>query len=203
MEENLERRALSLGIELRAEEDGRTLVGTAVPWGQLSLPIGFGFREMFRRGTFRESLAEDDPVALWSHDPGELLGRASAGTMRVHEGVSGLRYEIDLPKTGRGNDVLTLVERGDLTGVSISFLASDDAWETKEDEEIRTVKKARLREISLVTFPAYPQTDVAKRSYDSWRSEIQSFVDAGKQAELDHETRHRELEMAEADGVLD
>lgn len=204
MEENLERRHMVVPLELRQDgEDSRTLVGTAVPWGQLSNVLDFGFREQFRRGTFRESLAEDDPVALWNHDPGELLGRTSAGTMRVHEGVKGLRFEIDLPKTTRGNDVLSLVERGDVNGVSIGFFASDDEWETKDGQEIRTVKKARLRDISPVTFPAYPQTDVAKRSYEAWQSSIRAEDDAGKQIQLDHETRERELELVEAEGVLD
>ena len=56
--------------------------------------------------TLRDGL---DVIATTDHDAGKLLGRTSAGTVRLEKDPRGLRVDIDLPKTTLGNDVLELV----------------------------------------------------------------------------------------------
>lgn len=151
-----ERRA---ALEVRAA--GRRLEGYAATFGTPA-PIG-AFTETILPGAFRASLAAGrDVLALVDHDPSRLLGRTAAGTLRLAEDARGLRFEIDLPDTQLGRDVLVLAERRDLGGMSFGFRATDDAWPSANKRELRAVD---LLEISVVhAFPAYAQTTVATRA---------------------------------------
>ena len=152
--------------ELRMSGDGRTLVGYAAVFNQ-ETQIGdarCGFREVVAPGAFKDSLASDDCRALWNHDSACVLGRKSAGSLRMVEDDHGLRVEIDLPETQCGRDVAALVKRGDVTGMSFGFETKRDEWNS--DRTVRTLRACRLFDVSPVTYPAYEGTDVALRSRD-------------------------------------
>src|SRR5690606_1285608 len=121
--------------------------------------------ERIDRGAFKKALDNGDDVrALFNHDDSQLLGRRSAGTLRLEETDEGLAVEIDLPNTQLGNDVLELVKRGDITGMSIGFVAGDEVWETRDGEQVRVHRSiAQLVDVSPVTFPAYEGTEVSVR----------------------------------------
>ena len=148
--------------ELRAVAD-HVIAGYASVFDQPSLPIGgaHGFVERVRRGAFRNSLSKD-VVGLYNHDDAAVLGRTTAGTMHLSEDAVGLKTEIHLPDTTLGRDVYQLVKRGDLRGMSFSFSTRRDAWNTSHTE--RELLDVELREVSVVAFPAYPQTSVQARS---------------------------------------
>ena len=79
------------------------------------------------------------------------------------EDDKGLAFEIDLPLTSLGADILALTERGDIGGASIGFTLAKggDSWEGRN----RTLRNVNLIDVSVVsTFPAYPQTSVHARS---------------------------------------
>jgi len=120
--------------------------------------------ERIERGAFKDALERDDVRALFNHDDGQLLGRSSAGTLRMHEDENGLAVEIDLPNTQLGDDVLELVKRGDITGMSFGFVPGEEDWETRSGEQVRIHRSiGTLIDVSPVTFPAYPGTDVSVR----------------------------------------
>lgn len=158
-------------IEVRAadDEDGRPILrGHAAVFDKLSVPL-WGFREKIKRGAFRESIGQDDIRALVEHQGGlSMLGRntSSPPTLRLKEDKVGLSVEIEAPDTSAGRDVLELVKRGDLSQMSFGFETRDDSWETVDGEEIRTLKRVRLFDVSIVTFPAYEDSDVALRSLE-------------------------------------
>jgi HK97 family phage prohead protease len=145
--------------EIRAT--GRTLHGIAAPFNR-SADIGGWFTETILPGAFAGSIARDDIRAFADHDPTSLLGRTRSGTLRLAEIADGLTYAIDLPQTTLGNDLLTLAQRGDLSGVSIGFTATDETW---PDAKMRTIRTATLREISVLqgATPAYDGTSIAVR----------------------------------------
>lgn len=154
------------GMERRAAAElhvaGRRLAGYAATF-DTPARIG-GFTETIRPGAFRASLADParDCLMLVDHDPGRLLGRASSGTLRLREDGRGLAFELDLPDTQLGRDVLTLVQRGDVGGCSFGFRAQDEAWPAPDRRELRVVD---LLEISAVhAWPAYGETTIAARS---------------------------------------
>jgi HK97 family phage prohead protease len=157
-----ERRAASL--EVRAK--GRRLEGYAASFGT-EARIG-GFTETIRAGAFAASLAErGDVLALVDHDPGRVLARTRSGTLRLSEDSRGLAFDLDLPDTGAGRDVLALAERGDLGGMSFGFIALDEAW-SGDRRELRAV---RLIEVSVVgAWPAYDGTVVDARMRSGFAS---------------------------------
>jgi HK97 family phage prohead protease len=155
---DLERRA---SVELRAA--GRKLIGTAAVFNTPA-QIG-GFTESIRPGAFRASLASGADVrALVDHDDSKLLGRTRSGTLRLAETDKGLAFELDVPDTTLGRDVLHMAERGDLSGCSFGFAVPDggDAWPNHSTRELRSVT---LHEISILhRLPAYDATTVAARA---------------------------------------
>lgn len=155
---NVERR--SCGVEYRATA-GRKLEGYAAVFGSPA-QIG-GFTESIAPGAFRSTLAANqDTLALVDHNPGQLLARTASGTLRLAEDTRGLHFELDLPPTQLGNDILALAERRDLGGMSFGFRVQDEAWLAVDRRELRAVN---LIEISVVqAFPAYADTSVIARS---------------------------------------
>jgi HK97 family phage prohead protease len=162
--------------ELRAvREEGKPtrLRGHAAVFGEYSEDLG-GFREVIQKGAFARAVREDDVRALWNHESAMVLGRNTAGTLRLEEDDVGLLVEIDLPDTQAGRDALVSVERGDVSQMSFGFLlrdwAKDQKWgKDAEGDLVRTLLEVELFDVSPVTYPAYPQTDVAVRSLERAR----------------------------------
>jgi HK97 family phage prohead protease len=153
----LERRFLDL--ELRSK--GRRLEGYAATFNT-EARISDRFVETIRAGAFSASLRSGaDVLALVDHDPGRVLARTRSGTLRLAEDTRGLHFDLDVPDTSAGRDVLALAERGDLGGMSFGFSATDEAW-SGDRRELRAVT---LHEVSVVAaWPAYDGTIIAARS---------------------------------------
>jgi len=152
-------------LELRqtGAKKSELLVGHAAVFDTLSEPI-FGFREVVRPGAFTKSLEEGDQRAFWSHDPAQVLGRVSAGTLKLEEDDIGLRVEITPPDTQVGRDAIESVRRGDVTQMSFGFEAVRDVWKSDEKlGELRELLELRLWEVSPVAIPAYPDTEIGLR----------------------------------------
>ena len=136
----------------------------------------FGFREKFEPRTFAECLTRTgcDLRALVGHDPSLILGRQSAGTLRIFDTDTALGSSIDVPDVSYGRDTVVSVKRRDVTGMSFSFDEQEDTWEFNEDGTIvRTVRKADIYEVTVTAFPAYPETSIDVRTY--YRSAIDRF----------------------------
>ena len=177
---NFERRIFGGShIEIRAKAEGgaaNMLFGYAAKFDVLSDPIA-GFREQIAPGAFSDVL-EDDVRALFNHDVNHVLGRRGAGTLRIHQDETGLSYEVDLPDTQAARDLVVSVDRGDVSQSSFAFRVAPngDTWDENEDGIIiRTITKlSRLYDVSPVTYPAYPDATVAKRSLESWQATRQT-----------------------------
>jgi HK97 family phage prohead protease len=154
----MERRALATAVRAA----GRKLTGYAATFGTPA-DIAGQFVETVRMGAFASTLrAKSDVLALVDHDTSKLLGRTASGTLRLNEDGTGLAFEIDVPPTTLGADVLALAERGDLGGMSFGFRIVDEAWADKRTRELRAVD---LYDVSVVlAHPAYPATSVVARS---------------------------------------
>lgn len=156
------------GIEVReAKPDSGsigTLVGYAAVFNERSLDLG-GFTEIVLPGAFSESLKRGDDVrALIGHDPRLIVGRRSAETLRIEEDAKGLRYEIDLPDTTAGRDVLESVKRRDLDGSSFGFRTVKDDWKRLDGGVyVRELIEAEVFDVGPVTYPAYTGTTAEAR----------------------------------------
>jgi uncharacterized protein len=164
--------------EVRVEViDGKPrIVGYAAVFNSLSVDLG-GFREVIRPGAFASSLANSDARALINHDPNLILGRESARTLRLVEDSRGLRYEIDPPDTTYARDLAVSLGRRDISGSSFRFYMFEDqnrgqVWRSEPGGVIREITEFRaVDDVTIATYPAYPQTEVALRCLEAFRRE--------------------------------
>lgn len=169
---DIERRQLNEGLELRAKDGGgKTLVGYAAVFDSLSEDLG-GFREIIKPGAFDRALKERQDVrALVNHDNSLLLGRTASGTLRLSTDSRGLKYEVDLPDTTAARDVAESIRRGDISGSSFGFRTIADAWPKVDGLVTREVLDLELLDVSPVTYPAYPATQVSMRALERAKEE--------------------------------
>ena len=148
------------------------LVGYAAVFNKPSHDLG-GFREVIQPGAFKRTLATSEGVrALYNHNADQVLGRVGAGTLRLSEDETGLRFELDLPPTSYAKDLSVLVERGDVSGCSFAFRVrpGGETWEQRDGQDVRILSALDLDEITITANPAYPDTQVAKRNKPAERS---------------------------------
>lgn len=169
-----EQRSILQPVARRASDDGKTTVGGyAAVFGEVT-SIGGCFDEVLARGAFTKTLQTADVLAYFDHDRGRILGRSTSGTLRLVEDARGLAVEIDLPDTSDGRDVRTLIERGDIRGMSFGFRVTREEWDETGATPKRTIHEVELREVSIVSEPAYDGTSIAMRSLDAARKERRS-----------------------------
>lgn len=169
---DIEKRGGLHGVEARADDEKRTLVGYAAIFNS-DTTIGDYFVERIAPGAFADTI-KGDIRALVDHDPGRVVGRTKSGTLRLVEDSKGLRAEIDVPDTSDGRDLWTLVERGDISGMSFGFRVTKQEWDESGDMPIRTIRGIELFEVSAVAFPAYDDTSIGVRSLEAIRAEAEA-----------------------------
>lgn len=193
----IERRAVMRAPELRAGTSGvlRTVSGYAAVF-DVEADIAGMFREVISPGAFRSSLADGDDIrAYLNHDSGRLLGRSSTGTLRLREDVRGLAIEIDLPDTTDGRDLVTLMERGDVDGMSFGFMVRGEEWDFSDELPRRRIMDVQLFEVSPVTAPpAYDATTIGLRAREEADKARAAIDEARRKAAQNYEAmkiRHR------------
>ena len=174
----IERRALIAPLQVRESDGTRTIAGYAAVFNSIT-DIGGFFREKIAPGAFSPALSAD-VRALFDHDSAHVLGRTKAGTLRLREDDKGLAVEIDLPDTQVARDLQKSMERGDIDGMSFGFNVTRQEWDETQDPPLRTIREVELHEVSVVTFPAYEDTEVALRSLKGAQDERE---DAKRNAE--------------------
>jgi len=153
---DVEVRSFVAELEVRAEGDGRTLVGTIAPYG-VETRIGPRLVELFHPGAF----AGTDPAAL------PLLALHDRQTLPIGRAVE-LRDEparwwgaFKVSATRLGDEVLELVRDGALTGLSVGFIPapSGDRWNATRTRVERV--RAQAHHVGVVPFPAYADARIA------------------------------------------
>lgn len=142
-----------------------------------------GFYEEVSPGAFTDAMRSDDVYALWNHDPSNVLGNTGAKTLVLSEDEVGLKYSIIPPDTTLGRDLTTLIKRGDVRKSSFSFNIKEERITKLDDGKgvLRTIVKVKpLFDVSPVTFPAYPQTDVHVRMIAGLNERIYLFEDSDR-----------------------
>ncbi|WP_286828761.1 MULTISPECIES: HK97 family phage prohead protease [Kordiimonas] len=104
--------------------------------------------DVVARGAFGESLKGRMPALLWQHNAKEPIGRFDV----VREDARGLYVKGRLSMEGRGREAYELLKMGALDGLSIGFVTREASRDAASGT--RTITRAELMEISLVTFPA-------------------------------------------------
>jgi uncharacterized protein len=168
-----EQRTIDVDVE-SIDTRGRTAHGYAAMYGVLSDDLG-GYKERIAPGAFAQVLPTADVRALLNHDANEVLGRTKSGTLRLFDEDRGLRFELDLPDSPLGENVREAVKRGDIDGASFRFQIDQESW----DGEVRTVESVKaLKDITLATYPAYPEASVELRTRPDSRPDSRPAVPA-------------------------
>ena len=194
--ENVERRAFASGdltIRDYTSKDGAkfALRGYAARFGS-TYDMGW-FTEEVSRTAFKNADMSDVRI-LFNHDPNQILGRTKSGTARVGVDETGLWYEVDLPESAGA--VREAVQRGDIAESSWGFSLAGDAWETRDGKQHRTLTDVRVvYDASPVTFPANPDTTVAKRSFDAF-AQSQEPEEDDEQQTIEQRDIETQIEIA-------
>jgi HK97 family phage prohead protease len=193
---------LNTPLEIREKGEGKstTIAGLATPYNTLSEEI-WGFYEIIEPGAFGD-LSREDVYAAPHHDPRQIIGRVSAGTLRLDDREDGLYFEVDLPDTTAAKDLIESVKRGDIKGNSFTFTIEDqDAIDFgKEDGKYVqrvTPNAALLLEVAPgVVNPAYRETEVEvmRRSFEKWSGRHKKQIDKIDREER-LQQRSRELKL--------
>ena len=168
-------------IECRESRSGKhfTLTGHAAVYNRWSDELhtfAGSFREKIAPGAFRNVLRRKPDVRLlFNHDANFPLARTKSGTLELTEDDQGLAVRAQLAPTSFGNDLRMAMERGDVDQMSFAFTVGADEWDDSDKNSItRTIREFDdLFDVSVVTYPAYPDTDAVVR-------EIRAAADAGK-----------------------
>lgn len=189
----IERRILPGTLEVRTTGESQKLVGHAAVFNRDSELLYGSFIERIAPGAFAESIAKPDDIrALFNHDPNLILARNVSKTLSLQEDDRGLLVEIDPPKTSYAQDLMESTKRGDISQMSFGFETLSDRWDRggEGQPDTRTLLKVRLFDVSPVTFPAYPDTEVAVRSHEAFRKSQQATLIE----DLEPRKRRNELE---------
>ncbi|MCV9884706.1 HK97 family phage prohead protease [Metabacillus halosaccharovorans] len=146
-------------------ENGPVIItGYAAVFNSKTL-IGDWFEEVISPGAFSKSISENGDIrALFNHNWDNVLGRTKNGTLRLEEDNRGLKFEVELPNTSLARDLAESMKRGDINQCSFGFFATGETWDYSAEPAVRTVTEVELYEISVVSIPAYEDTEVSLRS---------------------------------------
>lgn len=143
-----------------------------------------GVFEEIATGAFDNSLKNNDIRCLFNHQTDVVLGRMSAGTLELRIDEKGLYGKTTInPNDSEAMNVYQRVKRGDISNCSFGFYPKDEQIVNRDDGTVKfIVKEADTMEVSVVTFPAYPQTEVEarqkemelsqKRAAEVWKSKM-------------------------------
>lgn len=185
---------------LRSEDgkDTRTIEGYAIVFNKRSLLLpDYSIYRMVQEEIDPNAIDENlirtcDIKALLEHDRSRMLARSynGAGTLTLERDATGLKYRFEAPNTEDGNYALEMVRRGDLFGSSFAYTTDEDvegnvSYRKDGDTLIRRVNKIeKLYDVSIVSDPAYLDTNVSTRSLDdklkepedeSWREDVKKI----------------------------
>ncbi len=171
-------------VEVRAEDSEIRVSGYAAVFGS-ETNIGGMFTEVIERGAFKDAVGRDDVVFLINH-AGLPLARTRSGTLTLSEDKRGLKIDARLRRDDPDvQSIIYKMERGDLDKMSFAFYPEEQEWDDTGDIPKRTIKRAALDDVSIVTRPAYDTTEIGLRSLEQHRKEHNFFA-----------ARIRRMEMA-------
>ncbi|HDD0209300.1 TPA: HK97 family phage prohead protease [Staphylococcus aureus] len=182
--ENKETRAGSV-VEIRSDdEEGMFIEGYALKFDTWSENLG-GFKETITKRAL-ENADLSDVRCLVDHLPSQIIGRTTAGTLKLDIDDIGLKYRCRLPNTTFARDLYENMKLGNINQCSFGFMLNENGDEIRFDKDDGIYKRtltsiSKLTDVSVVTYPAYKDTDVkpALRSIEN----------------IEHEQRKKVLEI--------
>jgi hypothetical protein len=144
-------------FEVRLDAETREVTGLAVPYGQVA-DIG-AYREQFVPGAIR---SVEDVKLFWQHS--EPIGKILEG----RDTADGFEIRAMISDTPRGNEAYTLLRDGVINKFSVGFMPVEQS----RDGDLVTRTLVDLKEVSLVSFPAFTGASVSEVREESTVTEV-------------------------------
>lgn len=165
-------------FETREQDNDLYISGYFAVFGS-TYEIWEGMSESIDSHAFDDQLNEDIR-ALIDHETRLVIGRTKAGTLQLRVDDTGLWGDVKINRNDvDAMNVYERVKRCDVDQCSIGFEIIDEDVSSIDNKTHWTIKKVKLYEVSIVTFPAYEETcvsarkrqleDMAKRSFEVWK----------------------------------
>lgn len=175
-----------------AKDDDKMIIeGYALRFNTESNPLGkqTKFVETVTPNSLKDADLSD-VRCLIDHNSSYVLGRTTANTLDLKVDNEGLHFRCQLPNTSYAKDLYENVKLGNVNQCSFGFAVDKDGdtFEKRSDGLFkRTVNKIKtIRDVSVVTYPAYKDTDVAPalRSIEAIQEDEEKQVMLNKSMEL-------------------
>lgn len=172
-------RSVASEFKTRSEENGDLYINGYFSVFNSVYEIWPGATESIAETAFDGALS-DDIRCLIDHETRLVLGRNKSNTLELKTDSRGLWGEVKInPNDQDAMNLYQRVKRRDVDQCSFGFDIIEEEFEDRGDSVHWTIKKVKLYEVSIVTFPAYTDTSVSarkkqlsemkKRSLEAWK----------------------------------
>ena len=182
----LEKRFMPCEVRAEAKDNGSLITGRPIVYNSTT-DLGY-FDEVIEEGALNETDLKDVRF-LVNHDTNMIPlarsrrnnGNSTMLLSIVPEGLD-IQARVDTENNATARELVSAIERGDLSGMSFMFSIDDEEWENLESEHpTRHIRKiGSVVEVSAVTFPAYEATSINARSKEALDN-ARSVVDTARQ----------------------
>lgn len=157
----MNRRFIESKLEYRSTNGQAYFEGYGAVFNSPSQNMG-GYVEQVNPGAFSKTIQEADIRSLFNHDKNFVLGRTSAGTLKLSEDDTGLYYQVLAGNRSYERDLIESIERGDVYGSSFGFKVvgpNGESWGYNDNGfPQRSLNEVALYDVSPVLNPAYEAT---------------------------------------------
>lgn len=196
------------GLEVRESSAGGDTV--LISGSPIVYNVGYRVRDMY--GEFEETMlpgvasdliGRSDTRFLFNHG-GLPLARSTSGTLTLTDTPKALTFTAELDtRQSVANDLLIAIERGDVTQMSVGMVVGADTWSANDTK--RSISRlSDLLDVSGVTYPASPSTDIAIAQRMMAEVPVESRARVRRMWSMSRDLRSgRQLTAAEADMLSD
>lgn len=179
-----EYRSMQLNIEQRSEDEEKNYIveGYATTFGdtyELYRDGNYIVKENVDRNAFANTDMSD--VVFQIDHGGRVYARTKNGLLQLDIDDHGLHQRTDLGKTSAARSVYEDIEAGNYYQMSFAFTVERDSYSEEAMADGTTVltrtilEVGKLYDVSAVSFPANPNTDISARTKDIIDGEIKKF----------------------------
>ncbi len=184
------------------EEEGSIIEGTPIVFNQDTKMRDWAGEYLERIDSHALDDADLKDIRLFiNHDIDKIaLARTKngKGTMSFNIDEEGLHIKavLDTENNAEAKSLYSAVKRGDMDGMSFMFRIKDQEWQNLDSDcPTRVIKKISIvHEVSVVNFPAYPQTSIDARD-NSEETEYSPLEEARRALSEETDKKSKELEI--------
>lgn len=163
-----ELRVATIEADKPEEGDEMTLTGYPIVFDQptkITERDGSTYTEIIEHGALDDADISDSTL-IYNHDENRVPLARTPKTMSFDVDERGLHMRASLAgESPTAREVYTSVKRGDLSGMSFAFTVPEGGSSYDPETNTRRISRiSKVYEVSVVPFPAYPQTSVEARS---------------------------------------